>query len=242
MMTTVFLISLIAIGLFFGFKYLTGKNKTRDEKSAMEKISGTIVNEAKRNLNDLAEGMRDTETVKKELLQAIEKNMKDLRVNYTKHFENLLRSKETYKEIQEKTSKRIENLKSKIRGLKEQFNNTNEEKYKTQAEDTVRILIEATRILTNSTNKIAKAEEDIEKSKNAYQISIIRLEEKRAEISSMMCSEVVSQSYVRDIERELKEKIKINDIQSKSIDLIDGREEEAPIISMDEVKSVYEQI
>ena len=242
MMVTVFVISLVVIGLFCGFKYLTGKNKTHNEKSAMEKISGTIVNEAKRNLNDLAEGMRDTETVKKELLQAIDENVKYLRANYTKHFENLLRSRETYKEIQEKTSKRIESLKSKIRELKEKFNNTNEEKYKTQAENTVRILIEANRILTNSTNKIAKAEEDIERFKNTYQISIIRLEEKRAEISSMMCSGVVSPYYVRDIEKELKEKIKMNDIQSKSMDLIDGHDEENTSIDMDEVKRVYEQI
>ena len=84
---------------FLVIKYYTGKNKRHDEKSAMEKISGTIANKAKREMNDIAEGMRDTETVKKELLQAIDENMKDLRANYTNHFENLIRSRETYKDI-----------------------------------------------------------------------------------------------------------------------------------------------
>lgn len=241
-MTTLILVLAIIAIAFLVFPYLKGRNKSHNEKSAMEKISGTIINKASRNLNELAEGMRDTETVKKELLQAIEQNMKDLKNSYTKHFENLIRSRETYKDIQVKTSRRIEGLKSKIRDLKEKFNSTNDEKYKRQAEDAVRVLIEANRILEKSTNKISKTEEDIEKSKNAYQTATIRLEEKRAEITAIMCSEVISQSYIRDIENELKEKVSMNNIKAESKEMIDGDYMEESNISMEEIQSMYEKI
>lgn len=155
-MTTLILVLAIIAIAFLVFPYLKGRNKSHNEKSAMEKISGTIINKASRNLDELAEGMRDTETVKKELLQAIEQNMKDLKNSYTKHFENLIRSRETYKDIQVKTSRRIEGLKSKIRDLKEKFNSTNDEKYKRQAEDAVRVLIEANRILEKAQIRFPK--------------------------------------------------------------------------------------
>lgn len=57
-----------------------------------------------------------------------------------------------------------------------------------------------------------------------------------------MCSEVISQSYIRDIENELKEKVSMNNIKAESKEMIDEDYMEESNISMEEIQSMYEKI
>ena len=123
--------------------------------------------------------MRDTKTVKKEMLHAIDENVRIIRQEYKVHFENLIRSRETYKNLNASTTLRINNLEETIRNLKRQFNSTNDASYKEKAEETIRVMLEAKRIQERSAENLANLETRIEKSKNDYQLAIMKMEEKR---------------------------------------------------------------
>ena len=64
-MITIIICIFIVILLLITFKYFSGRNKSRHEKSGLEKAANTIVNKAKRSVNDFADGLRDLDTVKK---------------------------------------------------------------------------------------------------------------------------------------------------------------------------------
>lgn len=204
-MNTLIITIVIGVISFLAFKYFTGKNKTHDEKSGLEKISSTIVKKASMGLEEVADGIRDTATVKKELLKSIENNIKKLRTQYTEHFENLIRSRETYIKMNNSSSLRVISITERIRELKGEHAKSNNPEKKAQADGLIRVLIEAKRIQEKSGKNLSEVKEKIEKSKNDYEIAIMRMEEKRAEVTAIMCNSVISPTYLRDLERELKE-------------------------------------
>ena len=113
------------------------------------------------------------------MLHAIDENVRIIRQEYKVHFENLIRSRETYKNLNASTTLRINNLEETIRNLKRQFNSTNDASYKEKAEETIRVMLEAKRIQERSAENLANLETRIEKSKNDYQLAIMKMEEKR---------------------------------------------------------------
>lgn len=241
-MNTLIITIVIGVISFLAFKYFTGKNKTHDEKSGLEKISSTIVKKASMGLEEVADGIRDTETVKKELLKSIENNIKKLRTQYTEHFENLIRSRETYSKMNKSASLRVISITERIRNLKGEHAESNNPEKKAQAEGLIRVLIEAKRIQEKSGKNLSEVKEKIEKSKNDYEIAIMRMEEKRAEVTAIMCNSVISPTYLRDLERELKEKVDDNRFKNESDNIIDDVDDETHEISDDEVQKMYESI
>lgn len=241
-MNTLIITIVIGVISFLAFKYFTGKNKTHDEKSGLEKISSTIVKKASMGLEEVADGIRDTETVKKELLKSIENNIKKLRTQYTEHFENLIRSRETYSKMNKSASLRVISITERIRNLKGEHAESNNPEKKAQAEGLIRVLIEAKRIQEKSGKNLSEVKEKIEKSKNDYEIAIMRMEEKRAEVTAIMCNSVISPTYLRDLERELKEKVDDNRFKNESANIIDDVDDETHEISDDEVQKMYESI
>lgn len=241
-MNTLIITIVIGVISFFAFKYFTGKNKTHDEKSGLEKISSTIVKKASMGLEEVADGIRDTETVKKELLKSIENNIKKLRTQYTEHFENLIRSRETYIKMNNSSSLRVISITERIRELKGKHAKSNNPEKKAQADGLIRVLIEAKRIQEKSGKNLSEVKEKIEKSKNDYEIAIMRMEEKRAEVTAIMCNSVISPTYLRDLERELKEKVDDNRFKNESANIIDDVDDGTHEISDDEVQKMYESI
>lgn len=241
-MNTLIITIVIGVISFLAFKYFTGKNKTHDEKSGLEKISSTIVKKASMGLEEVADGIRDTETVKKELLKSIENNINKLRTQYTEHFENLIRSRETYSKMNKSASLRVISITERIRNLKGEHAESNNPEKKAQAEGLIRVLIEAKRIQEKSGKNLSEVKEKIEKSKNDYEIAIMRMEEKRAEVTAIMCNSVISPTYLRDLERELKEKVDDNRFKNESANIIDDVDDETHEISDDEVQKMYESI
>lgn len=241
-MNTIIILSVVAIIAIITIKYFTGRNKSHRDKSALEKISGTVVNKAARQLDELAEGMRDAKTVKKEMLRAIDENVRIIRQEYKVHFENLIRSRETYKNLNASTTLRIINLEETIRGLKKKFNDTNDASYKGKAEESIRIMLEAKRIQQKSAENLSNMETRIEKSKNDYQLAIMKMEEKKAEVTAMACDVAVSSQYIRDLSSELKEKINIYHSEVEANRLMDEDNDTETVISQDEIKAVFEQM
>lgn len=241
-MNTIIILSAIAIIAVIAIKYFTGRNKSHRDKSAIEKISGTVVNKAARQLDELAEGIRDAKTVKKEMLRAIDENVKIIRQEYKGHFENLIRSRETYKNLNASTTLRIINLEETVRGLKKKFNDTNDASYKGKAEETIRIMLEAKRIQQKSAENLSNMETRIEKSKNDYQLAIMKMEEKKAEVTAMACDVAISSQYIRDLSSELKEKINIYHSEVEASRLMDEDKEVEKTISQEEIKAVFEQV
>jgi len=241
-MNTLIITIVIGVISFLAFKYFTGKNKTHDEKSGLEKISSTIVKKASMGLEEVADGIRDTETVKKELLKSIENNIKKLRTQYTEHFENLIRSRETYIKMNNSSSLRVISITERIRELKGEHAKSNNPEKKAKADGLIRVLIEAKRIQEKSGKNLSEVKEKIEKSKNDYEIAIMRMEEKRAEVTAIMCNSVISPTYLRDLERELKEKVDDNRFKNESANIIDDVDDETHEISDDEVQKMYESI
>ncbi len=193
-------------------------------------------------LEEVADGIRDTETVKKELLKSIENNINKLRTQYTEHFENLIRSRETYSKMNKSASLRVISITERIRNLKGEHAESNNPEKKAQAEGLIRVLIEAKRIQEKSGKNLSEVKEKIEKSKNDYEIAIMRMEEKRAEVTAIMCNSVISPTYLRDLERELKEKVDDNRFKNESANIIDDVDDETHEISDDEVQKMYESI
>lgn len=70
----------------------------------------------------------------------------------------------------------------------------------------------------------------------------MRLEDRRAEITAIMCNEVISPGYVRDLEIELKEKISNNRIKMESEKLMGETENDELEVSKEEIQQVYDQI
>ena len=241
-MNTLIITIVIGVISFLAFKYFTGKNKTHDEKSGLETISSTIVKKASMGLEEVADGIRDTETVKKELLKSIENNIKKLRTQYTEHFENLIRSRETYIKMNNSSSLRVISITERIRELKGEHAKSNNPEKKAQADGLIRVLIEAKRIQEKSGKHLSEVKEKIEKSKNDYEIAIMRMEEKRAEVTAIMCNSVISPTYLRDLERELKEKVDDNRFKNESANIIDDVDDGTHEISDDEVQKMYESI
>lgn len=241
-MITLIITLVVGVMAIFALKYFTGKNKTHDEKSGLEKISSTIVKKASMGLDEVADGIRDTETVKKELLKSIEDNIKKLRTQYTEHFENLIRSRETYIKMNNSSSLRVISITERIRKLKGEHTESNNPEKKAQAEGLIRVLIEAKRIQEKSGKNLSEVKEKIEKSKNDYEIAIMRMEEKRAEVTAIMCNSVISPTYLRDLERELKEKVDDNRFKNESANIIDDVDDGTHDISDDEVQKMYESI
>ena len=193
-------------------------------------------------LEEVADGIRDTETVKKELLKSIENNIKKLRTQYTEHFENLIRSRETYIKMNNSSSLRVISITERIRELKGEHAKSNNPEKKAQADGLIRVLIEAKRIQEKSGKNLSEVKEKIEKSKNDYEIAIMRMEEKRAEVTAIMCNSVISPTYLRDLERELKEKVDDNRFKNESANIIDDVDDGTHEISDDEVQKMYESI
>ena len=140
------------------------------------------------------------------------------------------------------SSVRVYSIRKKIRELKSEFESTNNQTKKEQAEGLVRILIEAERIQSRSAKNLDVITEKIEKSKNDYQIAVMRLEDRRAEITAIMCNEVISSGYVRDLKIELKEKISNNRIKMESEKLMGETENDELEVSKEEIQQVYDQI
>ena len=237
----------IVIFLLIAFKYFSGRNKSRHEKSGLEKAANTIVNKAKRSVNDFAEGLRDLDTVKKELLEALDSCKLKLKNDYAEYLRNLIKARDTYAKVIESSKSRIDAAKNKAREYKKKFEKSGKETHKNMANKFISNVIAFERTLDNATKQREVVIERLEESKGIYDLELMKLENKRLDIINMTSAPnsgmLLADFNIDDLTSEFKEKIEIKNINVEVSTMMSSEvESEDTTISNEEIDSYYDKL
>jgi hypothetical protein len=235
----------IVILLLITFKYFSGRNKSRHEKSGLEKAANTIVNKAKRSVNDFAEGLRDLDTVKKELLDALDSCKVKLKNDYAEYLRNLIKARDTYAKVIASSETRITAAKNKAKEYKTKYEKSQKEVHKNMANKFISNVLAFQKTLDNAIKQRDVVVERLEESKGIYDLELMKLENKRLDIINMTSapnsSIVLSDFNIEDLTSEFREKIEIKNIDAEvSTRMGTEVESEENTISNEEINSYYD--
>jgi hypothetical protein len=246
-MITIIISIFIVVCLFVTFKYFSGRNKSRHEKSGLEKAANTIVNKAKRSVNDFAEGLRDLDTVKKELLDALDSCRVKLKNDYAEYLRNLIKARDTYAKVIASSETRITAAKNKAKEYKTKYENSQKEVHKNMANKFISNVIAFERTLDNATKQREVVIERLEESKGIYDLELMKLENKRLDIINMTSAPnsgmLLADFNIDDLTSEFKEKIEIKNINVEVSTMMSSEvESEDTTISNEEIDSYYDKL
>lgn len=244
-MITIIISIFIAVCLFVTFKYFSGRNKSRHEKSGLEKAANTIVNKAKRSVNDFAEGLRDLDTVKKELLDALDSCRVKLKNDYAEYLRNLIKARDTYAKVIASSETRITAAKNKAKEYKTKYEKSQKEVHKNMANKFISNVLAFQKTLDNAVKQRDIVVDRLEESKGIYDLELMKLENKRLDIINMTSapnsSIVLSDFNIEDLTSEFREKIEIKNIDAEvSTRMSTEVESEESTISNEEINSYYD--
>lgn len=244
-MITIIISIFIVVCLFITFKYFSGRNKSRHEKSGLEKAANTIVNKAKRSVNDFAEGLRDLDTVKKELLDALDSCRVKLKNDYAEYLRNLIKARDTYAKVIASSETRITAAKNKAKEYKTKYEKSQKEVHKNMANKFISNVLAFQKTLDNAIKQRDVVVERLEESKGIYDLELMKLENKRLDIINMTSapnsSIVLSDFNIEDLTSEFREKIEIKNIDAEiSTRMSTEVESEESTISNEEINSYYD--
>lgn len=244
-MITIIVCIFIVILLLIAFKYFSGRNKSRHEKSGLEKAANTIVNKAKRSVNDFAEGLRDLDTVKKELLDALDSCRVKLKNDYAEYLRNLIKARDTYAKVIASSETRITAAKNKAKEYKTKYEKSQKEVHKNMANKFISNVLAFQKTLDNAIKQRDVVIDRLEESKGIYDLELMKLENKRLDIINMTSapnsSIVLSDFNIEDLTSEFREKIEIKNIDAEvSTRMGTEVESEESIISNEEINSYYD--
>lgn len=244
-MITIIICIFIVILLLITFKYFSGRNKSRHEKSGLEKAANTIVNKAKRSVNDFAEGLRDLDTVKKELLDALDSCKVKLKNDYAEYLRNLIKARDTYAKVIASSETRITAAKNKAKEYKTKYEKSQKEVHKNMANKFISNVLAFQKTLDNAIKQRDIVVDRLEESKGIYDLELMKLENKRLDIINMTSapnsSIVLSDFNIEDLTSEFREKIEIKNIDAEvSTRMGTEVESEENTISNEEINSYYD--
>lgn len=244
-MITIIIGIFIVILLLIAFKYFSGRNKSRHEKSGLEKAANTIVNKAKRSVNDFAEGLRDLDTVKKELLDALDSCRVKLKNDYAEYLRNLIKARDTYAKVIASSETRITAAKNKAKEYKTKYEKSQKEVHKNMANKFISNVLAFQKTLDNAIKQRDVVVERLEESKGIYDLELMKLENKRLDIINMTSapnsSIVLSDFNIEDLTSEFREKIEIKNMDAEvSTRMSTEVESEESTISNEEINSYYD--
>lgn len=244
-MITIIVCIFIVILLLIAFKYFSGRNKSRHEKSGLEKAANTIVNKAKRSVNDFAEGLRDLDTVKKELLDALDSCRVKLKNDYAEYLRNLIKARDTYAKVIASSETRITAAKNKAKEYKTKYEKSQKEVHKNMANKFISNVLAFQKTLDNAIKQRDVVVDRLEESKGIYDLELMKLENKRLDIINMTSapnsSIVLSDFNIEDLTSEFREKIEIKNIDAEvSTRMGTEVESEENTISNEEINSYYD--
>lgn len=244
-MITIIICIFIVILLLIAFKYFSGRNKSRHEKSGLEKAANTIVNKAKRSVNDFAEGLRDLDTVKKELLDALDSCRVKLKNDYAEYLRNLIKARDTYAKVIASSETRITAAKNKAKEYKTKYEKSQKEVHKNMANKFISNVLAFQKTLDNAIKQRDIVVDRLEESKGIYDLELMKLENKRLDIINMTSapnsSIVLSDFNIDDLTSEFREKIEIKNIDAEvSTRMGTEVESEESTISNEEISSYYD--
>ena len=244
-MITIIISIFIVICLLVIFKYFSGKNKNRHEKSGVEKVATTLVNKAKRSVNNFVEGLRDLDTVKKELLEALDSCKLKLKNDYAEYLRNLIKARDTYTKVIASSEARITAAKNKAKEYKTKFEKSQKEVHKNMANKFISNVLAFQKTLDNAIKQRDVVVDRLEESKGIYDLELMKLENKRLDIINMTSapnsSIVLSDFNIEDLTSEFREKIEIKNIDAEvSTRMSTEVESEESTISNEEINSYYD--
>lgn len=244
-MITIIISIFIVVCLFVTFKYFSGRNKSRHEKSGLEKAASTIVNKAKRSVNDFAEELRDLDTVKKELLDALDSCRGKLKNDYAEYLRNLIKARDTYAKVIASSETRITAAKNKAKEYKTKYEKSQKEVHKNMANKFISNVLAFQKTLDNAIKQRDIVIDRLEESKGIYDLELMKLENKRLDIINMTSapnsSIVLSNFNIDDLTSEFREKIEIKNIDAEvSTRMSTEVESEDGTISNEEINSYYD--
>lgn len=244
-MITIIIGIFIVTCLIVTFKYFSGRNKSRNEKSGFEKVANTIVSKAKRSVNDFAEGLRDLDTVKKELLEALDSCKIKLKNDYAEYLRNLIKARDTYAKVISSSETRISTAKNKAKEYKTKFEKSQKEVHKNMANKFISNILAFQKTLDNAIKQRDIVIDRLEESKGIYDLELMKLENKRLDIinitSAPNSSIVLSDFNIDDLTSEFREKIEIKNIDVEvSTRMGTEVESEESTISNEEINSYYD--
>lgn len=244
-MITIIISIFIVVCLFVTFKYFSGRNKSRHEKSGLEKAANTIVNKAKRSVNDFAEGLRDLDTVKKEILDALDSCRVKLKNDYAEYLRNLIKARDTYAKVIASSETRITAAKNKAKEYKTKYEKSQKEVHKNMANKFISNVLAFQKTLDNAIKQRDIVVDRLEESKGIYDLELMKLENKRLDIINMTSapnsSIVLSDFNIEDLTSEFREKIEIKNIDAEvSTRMSTEVESEESTISNEEINSYYD--
>ena len=244
-MITIIISIFIVVCLFVTFKYFSGRNKSRHEKSGLEKAANTIVNKAKRSVNDFAEGLRDLDTVKKELLDALDSCRVKLKNDYAEYLRNLIKARDTYAKVIASSETRITAAKNKAKEYKTKYEKSQKEVHKNMANKFISNVLAFQKTLDNAIKQRDIVVDRLEESKGIYDLELMKLENKRLDIINMTSapnsSIVLSDFNIEDLTSEFREKIEIKNMDAEVSTRIGTEvESEESTISNEEINSYYD--
>jgi hypothetical protein len=244
-MITIIIGIFIVILLLIAFKYFSGRNKSRHEKSGLEKAANTMVNKAKRSVNDFAEGLRDLDTVKKELLDALDSCRVKLKNDYAEYLRNLIKARDTYAKVIASSETRITAAKNKAKEYKTKYEKSQKEVHRNMANKFISNVLAFQKTLDNAIKQRDIVVDRLEESKGIYDLELMKLENKRLDIINMTSapnsSIVLSDFNIEDLTSEFREKIEIKNIDAEvSTRMGTEVESEENTISNEEINSYYD--
>lgn len=246
-MITIIICVFIVILLLITFKYFSGRNKSRHEKSGLEKAANTIVNKTKRNVNDFADGLRDLDTVKKELLDALDSCKIKLKNDYAEYLRNLIKARDTYAKVIDSSETRISAAKKKAKEYKTKYEKSQKEVHKNMANKFISNILAFQKTLDNAIKQRDIVVNRLEESKGIYDLELMKLENKRLDIINMTSapnsSIVLSDFNIDDLTSEFKEKIEIKNIDTEVSNRMSTEvESEENTVSNEEINSYYDSL
>lgn len=81
--------ALILLAVFLMFKAFTGKSKPSDQRSGWEKIACSLLVIGRKNVNDVANGIRTSRVMKEEAIQEVDEAIRNLNSSYKENIISL---------------------------------------------------------------------------------------------------------------------------------------------------------
>jgi Cys-tRNA synthase (O-phospho-L-seryl-tRNA:Cys-tRNA synthase) len=232
---------IIAISVF----NLMGKGKSHTEKTSMEKISSTIAEKLNRSVDNLADGMRNLEAIKDEILSKLDEAKTLLRNDYKNYLTSMVTARETYEKVISTTESRIPSIESKAKSYKTKYEKSQDERDKEYAYKYLTQLISMNKIKESAMAKLNKIKADIEDAQTIYDLESISLEDKRLEIISMTCApdstNALASFNISDLVQEFKDKLEKKQIDTEVDKMMETSTNTDPTnqVSLDELNEAF---
>jgi hypothetical protein len=248
-MVTIIFTTLVILAILITLFYFKGKHKKTSEKSSSEKISDVIVNKFKRGAKDLADGMRDAEYLKNEVLAKLNEAKANLQKDCREYLTNLITSRESINKLIRSVDNTISDLKAKSKKYKTRYEQTKNITDKEYAEKYIAHILTLEKSRKSLKDKLKIVIDKIDNAESVFEYQASVLEIKRVDVLNMTCLPDVNIAAkltdVNDILEEFKQKLDTQNINSEVDSIMNSQRNDDIVdsnVSDDEVAAFYDKL